>query len=135
MNHLKNQTDGYESPNCFADKKLCDDFLQRIIESEQVWVQKVDGRIKIKNTPKRKIVAVWPQRQLAIKSAEVEKGSCRLFSFSLDEFMDEVLGEFMIDDLVLEIMPTSNKPGYLATPHHIYSVLDYMIEQESLLAV
>lgn len=114
-----------------SEKETLDYFLLRVFETEEVWGLKEGPHWFMPSKDGQLIMPLWPYKRLAEEAAKGPWQSFTPQAESLEFFIYNLLDELEMDEVMIEIMPTPDKPGCLMQPTRLCSILEGMIESGS----
>jgi hypothetical protein len=115
------------------DERL-DYFLSRAIECEEVWSLGSDCGWSIREEGEQRVIPVWPHQELANLCACGDCERQRPDPVSLEHFLYRVLAMMKENGILVEVLPSTDRPGRLMPAEALFEALDSKLDSgESLL--
>lgn len=106
-----------------SDAERMEYFLIRIAETEEVWSLQERQNMFRHEVNGQWVVPFWPYRHFARTAALEQWQDGAPQGMSLEHFIHPTLQQLIDADLLVEIMPTADRPGCLITPHRLLDIL------------
>lgn len=113
----------YQAVQTMSDAELLEYFLIRITETEEIWSLNKKGKLFTRDLDGQNCVPVWSYLKYAREAALDTWQDCVPNALSLEYFIFNTLQQLLDQDVMIEVMPASSKPGCLITPHRLMDIL------------
>lgn len=108
--------------------KRYEHFVKVIADSQEVWGLYKDGWALAATDDNQKVFPVWPAKEYAELCAKKEWIGYEAESFSLDEFMNELLPNLKSDGVLIGIFYTPLKGGVTPTIEQLLNDIERELE-------
>lgn len=117
-----------ESVIALPGPKRYEHFVKVVADWEEVWGLYQDGWALAATDDGQKVFPVWPAKEYATLCAEKEWAGYEPESFSLAEFMDELLPNLKNDGVLLGVFYTPLDKGVTPTVDQVLEDLNQELE-------
>lgn len=117
-----------ESVVALLGQKRYEYFIKRVADWEEVWGLYQDGWALAETDDGQKVFPVWPEKEYAELCAVKEWAGYEPESFSLADFMDELLPNLKKDGVLLGVFYTPSDKGVMPTVDQVLEDLRQELE-------
>lgn len=118
----------YRAATFMTEGELMEYFLTRVFETEEVWALEDKADWVVREQQGQSRMPVWPYRKFAVEVAIKDWSHCLPQAESLEVFLQDTLDMLIEDDVMMEIMPTTDRQGCIVSPQRLKSILEGMMD-------
>jgi hypothetical protein len=112
----------------YSAKQRLHYFLTRAVESEEVWGLSNQSGWVMREHDKQTILPVWPYQMFAAKCAINDWQDYKPGAVSLEHFVYKLLPVMIEQEIIVEILASTNQPGNLLDARELSSLFEGMLE-------
>lgn len=117
-----------ESVIALPGAKRYEHFIKVVADQEEVWGLYRDGWVLAATDDGQKVFPVWPAKEYAELCKKNEWSACEAESFSLVDFMHELLPNLKNDDVLLGVFYTPFNKGVTPAVDQVLADLNRELE-------
>lgn len=112
----------------YSDKEKLQYFLQRVIESEEIWGLGNESGWVTRISDNRNCLPVWPYQEYAADCITGEWEEQQAQEMSIEQFTTKVLPLLKENDMDVEIFPTAKMQGQVIAANVLLDYLESTID-------